>query len=67
MNQDFNIIGLVGKTLSKVELESGPLVVFTTTEGERYCMYHAQDCCESVGINNTLGGKAAGPHRFAAS
>ena len=30
-------------------------LLFTTSEGERYLMYHSQDCCESVTIDDICG------------
>ena len=45
---------LKGKVLSSVE-NNGDELVFTTTEGEVYRMYHEQDCCESVYIEDIVG------------
>ena len=45
---------LKGKTLSSVE-NHGDELIFTTTEGEVYRMYHEQDCCESVYIEDIVG------------
>jgi hypothetical protein len=45
---------LKGKTLSKVNGDDYELV-FETTDGERYRMYHEQDCCESVSIESIVG------------
>ena len=52
---DFNI--LIGQTLIRVEgLEDGSEeVIFTTNKGNRYIMYHEQDCCESVAIEDIHG------------
>jgi hypothetical protein len=48
---------LVGKTLAKITgLEKGSdAVIFTTEDGERFRMYHWQDCCESVSIEDVAG------------
>lgn len=49
---------LLGKTLAKVErkeLLCDDLLVFTTADGAVYHMYHSQDCCESVGIEDING------------
>ena len=43
-----------GKTLSNIE-RKGEALYFQTTEGEEYRMYHSQDCCESVGIEDING------------
>jgi hypothetical protein len=49
-----NVDVLKGKTLSKVDGDDYELV-FETTDGERYRMYHEQDCCESVSIESIVG------------
>lgn len=46
---------LIGKTLTKVENVLGEEIVFTLDSGERYRLYHYQDCCESVRINDITG------------
>lgn len=45
---------LIGKTLTHVEA-SHDEIVFTTPEGEKYKLYHRQDCCESVSIEDIVG------------
>jgi hypothetical protein len=45
---------LKGKTLSTVEA-TDETIVFTTTAGEVYKMYHEQDCCESVYVESIVG------------
>ena len=49
-----NVSVLKGKTLSKV-VASDEVIVFTTTNGEVYKMYHEQDCCESVYVESITG------------
>lgn len=50
---------LVGKTLisiEPVELEyHNEEIIFTCSDGMRYCMTHIQDCCESVSLIDTDG------------
>lgn len=49
---------LVGKTMASVERSAGSgddEIVFTTTDGQRYRLFHWQDCCESVGIEDVVG------------
>jgi hypothetical protein len=51
-----NVDVLKGKTLSSITGEVGSdEIVFVTTDGERYCMLHEQDCCENVSIEDIVG------------
>ena len=50
---DVNV--LLGKTLMKVEQIEKIMPIFTTTEGKVYKMYHEQDCCEDVYIEDVVG------------
>jgi hypothetical protein len=51
----FNV--LTGKTLTQVEyMEKGSeRVLFYCKDGERYIMYHVQDCCERVWLEDIEG------------
>ena len=46
---------LIGKTLTKVEKIYGDGIIFTCEDGNKYKMYHAQDCCEDVNIEDIVG------------
>lgn len=48
---------LKGKTITKIEgLEiDSDNIFFETSDGSRYHMYHPQDCCESVLIDDVCG------------
>jgi hypothetical protein len=52
-----NINVLLGKTLIKVEhiCPDEDEIVFTTTEGEKYKLFHCQDCCEHVYVEDIDG------------
>lgn len=50
-----SITELVGKTLTKIENLSGNELIFHCSSGEKYRMYHEQDCCESVMIDDIWG------------
>ena len=53
MSEEFKI--LIGKTLKSVENKDDEEMHFTTTDGESYKLYHAQDCCESVTVEDICG------------
>ena len=48
---------LVGKTLVAVEdcVEESFSIMFVTDSGERFKLYHEQDCCESVFVEDVCG------------
>ena len=45
---------LVGKTLTNID-KSDNEIVFHCDNGTMYKMYHSQDCCESVSIDDICG------------
>ncbi len=49
---------LMGKTITKIERidqSRGDELVFTIDNGDTYSLYHSQDCCESVYIEDIIG------------
>lgn len=46
---------LIGKTLTKIENHSNERIVFTCESGEVFDLYHDQDCCESVRVEDIAG------------
>ena len=47
---------LLGKTLvSATGKVGGEEIIFVTTEGKQYRMWHSQDCCESVLVEDICG------------
>jgi outer membrane protein assembly factor BamB len=46
---------LHGKTLSKVERVGDEEIIFTTTDGRSFKLYHERECCESVYIEDICG------------
>jgi hypothetical protein len=50
---DFSI--LKNKVLLEIEVKGDDEIFFTTTEGNVYKLYHSQDCCERVIIEDICG------------
>lgn len=46
---------LLGKTLKSVEVDGDRYIRFLTTEDEEFIMYHEQECCEHVHIEDIVG------------
>ena len=46
---------LMGKTLCYVERKGDEEILFVVSQDEKYKMYHEQDCCESVTIEDICG------------
>jgi hypothetical protein len=55
------IEAMIGKVMSNVEVHSSAVdrredeLVFTAKDGTVFTFYHAQDCCESVSIEDVCG------------
>lgn len=55
-HQETKFSDLVGKTLVSIDGDTcSDELIFHTTDGTRYKMYHRQDCCESVHIEDICG------------
>lgn len=55
-----SITDLIGKTLIKIDKtqdqeDDNECIIFTCQDGTRYKMYHSQDCCESVRVEEIIG------------
>lgn len=46
---------LLGKILSNIENKNNEELIFTLVNGEKYKLYHRQDCCEDVKIEDIIG------------
>ncbi|WP_276914080.1 DUF7448 domain-containing protein [Aneurinibacillus aneurinilyticus] len=55
MRNHVDVSVLVGKTLSEIKNEDNEELRFYTSDGEVYLMYHYQDCCESVYVEDIIG------------
>lgn len=54
--EPMNFNTLLGKTLVSVEMDKGKTeMVFTCDNGEKFILFHSQDCCESVRIEDICG------------
>lgn len=54
MSEYKDVSVLVGKTLESITKDDYQ-VIFTCVGGERYKMYHIEDCCENVSIEDISG------------
>ncbi len=51
-----NINMLLGKTLSSIDVnEDQDEITFTVEDGSSFLMYHSQDCCKCVTIEDIVG------------
>ena len=55
MYQDRDVSELVGKRLVKIVQVFDDELEFYTDNGEKYVMFHRQDCCENVTIDDIIG------------
>src|SRR5690242_1197307 len=46
---------LIGKTMTSVVNTNNEELVFTTNDGKKYKLFHEQDCCEYVTIEDIAG------------
>jgi hypothetical protein len=46
---------LIGKTLQAVKNVDNEQILFTDTSGDTYRLFHYQDCCESVTVEDIIG------------
>jgi hypothetical protein len=53
--EDCDVSLLLGMTLSSAATNADEELVFVTTEGREFRMYHSQNCCEYVTIEDTCG------------
>lgn len=55
MNDDLSINVLMGKTLKSVTNNDNEELIFITDSNEQYRLFHDQDCCENVTIDDICG------------
>ena len=56
VHENFEFKNLAGRTLTAVKVyDNKELIEFTDSLGNRYQMYHNQDCCESVWLEDQCG------------
>ena len=51
-NNTFNLEGLKEKIITKIEKIKEEELIFYCEDGSKYKMYHEQDCCENVSIED---------------
>ena len=55
-DKETNFKDLEGMTLTNIEVSDDKSeIYFTTSEGKRFIMYHDQDCCEEVLVEEIYG------------
>lgn len=56
-NDRCDVSAMRGLTLRSVvgAVEGDDRIIFEATDGQRFVMYHSQDCCESVSIHTVTG------------
>lgn len=55
MRNSVGIMDMVGEVFVSVENKNDEEIVFKTADGVTYTMYHEQDCCESVYVEDICG------------
>lgn len=45
---------LIGRTIKEI-MQLPDELIFTLDDGQKYMMYHSQDCCENVNIEDIIG------------
>lgn len=55
MKKPVDIDELVGKTFTAVNNKDDEIIEFVVSDNEQYEMYHNQDCCESVVLEDING------------
>jgi hypothetical protein len=55
MYEEDNVKELIGKTVIEIDNSDGEELTFTCSDGTIYRMFHAQDCCENVRIEDIIG------------
>lgn len=50
-----DISQLIGKTLTAVVNDDNEEILFTVDDGSKYRLYHENNCCESVTVEDVIG------------
>lgn len=50
-----NLSAMIGVTMRSVVNDKNERLTFTAEDGREWILYHSQDCCESVEINDIAG------------
>jgi len=69
-NNEVPFENLHGKTLAEIRVgqdsDGADEIEFVTMDGERFLMYHVQDCCEGVSIEDIVGSAGEGSEALSA-
>lgn len=55
MYEEHSVAEMLGKTMESVEQDGVESITFRATDGWTYTLFHSQDCCESVEIEDVCG------------
>lgn len=55
MYEYLGVEALLGKVITNIEQIRNYKLIFYTEDREKYVMYHEQDCCETVTIEDIIG------------
>ena len=55
MYEDLDVSVLLGRVVERINCNGSDAIRFHMVDGDEYLMYHAQDCCENVQVEDIEG------------